>query len=61
MAPTLKNIKILFLAFLLIKLFVLIISLARELLFTEEKMMLTDLLRQFLKSMIVVKNDKKAF
>ena len=41
--------------------FVLIISLARELLFTEEKMMLTDLLRQFLKSMIVVKNDKKAF
>ena len=50
-----KNLKIIFLAVLLIKLFVLIINLARAFLFTEEEMMLTDLLKQFLKSMIIVK------
>ena len=36
MAHTLKNIKMIFLVVLHIKLFVLIINLARELLFTEE-------------------------
>ena len=56
MAHTLKNIKMIFLVVLHIKLFVLIINLARELLFTEEKMLFTDLLKQFLKSMIIVKH-----
>ena len=37
------------------KLFVLIINLVGELFFTEEKMLLTDLLKQFLKSKIIVK------
>ena len=60
MAHTLKNIKIIFLAVLPIKLHVLIINLARKLFFAEEKMLFTDLLKQFLKSMIIVKNDKKA-
>ena len=44
-----------FLAVFFIKLFVLIINLVRELFFTEEKMLLTDLLKQFLKSKIIVK------
>ena len=50
MAHTQKNIKIIFLAALLPKLFVLIINLARELFFTEEKMLLPDLLTPFFKS-----------
>ena len=49
-----KNIRITFLAVLLIKLFVLIRNLARDLFFTEEKMLLTNLLIKFLKSMIIV-------
>ena len=49
-----KNIRTTFLAVLLIKLFVLIINLTKELFFTEEKMLLTNLLIQFLKSMIIV-------
>ena len=56
-----KSVKYIFLAVLLIKLHVLIINLARKLFFTEEKMLLTDLLKQFLKSMIIVKTDKKSF
>ena len=51
----LKNIKIMFLAVLLIKLFVLIIDSVKKFFFTEEKMLLTNLLKQFLKSMIIVK------
>ena len=54
MAHTRKNINITFLAVLLIKLHVLIINLARKLLFTEEKMLFTNLLMQLLKSMIIV-------
>ena len=50
-----NNIKTTFLAVLLIKIFVLIINSARELLFTEEKMLVADLFKQFLKSMIIVK------
>ena len=50
-----KNIKITFLVVLLRKLHVFIINIARKLLFTEEKMLLTDLLKQFLKIMIIVK------
>ena len=55
MAHTQKNIKITFLAVLLTKLRVLIISLVKKLFFTEEKMLFTNLLKQFLKSMIIVK------
>ena len=62
MAHKQKNIKTTFLVVLLIKLFVLIIDLVKEVFFTEEKMLFTDLLKQFLMSMIIVKkNDKKAF
>ena len=57
-----ENIKIIFLAVLLTKIFVSIINLARTLLFTEEKMLFIGLLKQLLKSIIIVKkNDKKAF
>ena len=56
-----KSIKNTVLAVLLIKLFVLIINLARQLFFTEEKMLLTDLLKQFLKSIIIVKIIKNHF
>ena len=55
MAHTQKSIKITFLAVFLTKLFVVIIDLAKKLFFTEEKMLLRDLLKQFLKSMIIVK------
>ena len=62
MSHTQKNIKITFLAVLLIRLFVLIINLAKKLFFTEEKMLFTNLLKQLLKSMTTVKKiDKKAF
>ena len=62
MAHKQKNIKIIFLAVLVTKLFVLIINLARELFFTKQKMLFADLLKQFLESMITVKkNDKKVF
>ena len=50
MPHKLKNIKITFLAVLLIKLFVLIINSVKMLFFIEEKMLLTNLLKQFLKS-----------
>ena len=61
MAHTQKSIKITFLAVFLTKLFVLIIDLAKKLFFTEEKMLLRDLLKQFLKSMVIIKkSDKKS-
>ena len=49
----LKNIKHTFLAVLLINLFVLIINLASQFFFIEEKMRLINSLKQFLKSMII--------
>ena len=59
----LKNIKIIFFAVLLTKLFVLMIDLASQLFFTEEKMQSINLLKQFLKSMIIAKKKtiKKHF
>ena len=56
MALTQKNIKHIFLAVSLTKLFVLIINLVKMLLFTEEKMPLTSLLKQFLKNLKILKN-----
>ena len=50
-----KNIKITFLVVLLTRLFVLMIDLVSRLLFTEVKMLLINLLKQFLKSMNTVK------
>ena len=50
-----KNIKIMFLVVLLTKLFVLMIDLVSQLLFLEVKMLLTNLLKQFLKSMSTAK------
>ena len=52
---TLKNITHIFLAVLLTKLFALMINLAKMLCFTEEKMQSIDLLKQFLKNMIIAK------
>ena len=49
MLHILTNIKHLFLAALLIKVFVLMINLASQLFFTEEKMQSMNLLKQFLK------------
>ena len=53
---TQKNIKIIFLVISLIKLFVLLTNSVEKLPFTEEKRLLTDLLMEFLKSLIIVKN-----
>ena len=50
-----KNIKIIFLVVLLIKLFVLMIDLLSELLIIEVKMELMNLLKQFLKSIDIAK------
>ena len=50
-----KNITITFLAVLLIKSFVLMIGLLRELLFIEVKMLLMNLLKQFLRSINIAK------
>ena len=62
MAYTQKNINIIFLVVFLTKLFVLIMNLAKNLFFIEEKMLFIDSLNQFLKSVITVKkNDKKDF
>ena len=55
MAHIQKNIKDILLAVLLIKLFVLIIDLAKKLFFTEEKVLFIGSLKQFLMSMIIVK------
>ena len=51
----LKNIKIIFFAVLLTTLFVLMINLAKYLFFAEEKTQLINLLKQFIKTMIVAK------
>ena len=51
-----KNIMIMFLVVLLTKLFVLMINLVNQLLFIEVKMMFMNLLKQFLKSISIVKN-----
>ena len=51
---TQKNIKTIFLAVLLIKLFVLIINSVNELFCTEEKMLFINLLGQFLTSITIV-------
>ena len=50
-----KNIKITFLVVLLKNLFVLMVNLAYQLFFTEVKILLINLLKQFLKSMNTVK------
>ena len=50
-----KEIKITFLVVLLTKLFVLMINLVSQLLFLEVKMLLMNLLKQFLRSMNTVK------
>ena len=51
----LKNIKHIFIAVLLTKLYVLMINLAFQLFFANEKMQLINLLKQFLKYMIIVR------
>ena len=53
-----KKIKIIFLAVLLTKLFVLMINLASQLSFTEEKMQSINLLKQFLEYDYCKKNKK---
>ena len=50
-----KKIKIIFLAVLLIKVLVLMINLVNHLFFTEEEMQPINSLKQFLKSIIIVK------
>ena len=55
MLHKLKNIKIIFLSVLLIKLYVLMIDLVNQLFFIEEKMQPGNLLKQFLKNMIIAK------
>ena len=50
-----KNIRSMYVAVLLIKLFVLMINLASQLFFTGEKMCFIKLLKQFLKSKIIAK------
>ena len=52
---TQENIKITFLAVLLLELFVLTINVVKKLFFTEERMLLTNLLNQFLVSTIIVR------
>ena len=52
---TQKNIKITFLVVLLTKLFALIMDLVSQLLFLEVKMLLMNLLKQFLRSMSTAK------
>ena len=58
---TQKNIKTTFLLVLLIKLFVLMIGLANEMLFIEVKMLLMNLLRQFLRSINITKSNEQKF
>ena len=56
---TQKNINVTFLVVILIKLFVLIIDLVNRLSFIEVKMLLINLLEQFLKSISTVKKYEK--
>ena len=58
---TQKNINVTFLVVILIKLFVLIIDLVNRLSFIEVKMLLIDLLEQFLRSIKTVKKYEKTF
>ena len=55
----LKNINHIFLSALLTKLYVLMIDLASQLFFTEEKMQSINLLKQFLNSVIIEKKKKE--
>ena len=50
-----RNIMIMFLVVMLLKLFALIIDLVNQLLFTEVKMLLMNLLKQFMKNISIVK------
>ena len=52
---TLKNIKIIFLVVLLVKLFVLIIKSVKKMCFLGERMQFIDSLKQFMKSIIILK------
>ena len=52
-----KNIKTIFLAVLLTKLFVLIIDLLSQLLFIEVKMLLMHLLKQFLRNITIAEKQ----
>ena len=56
-----KSIKIIFLVVLLINLFVLMINLVNRLLFSEVKMLLMNLLKQFLRSINIAKNNNETF
>ena len=56
---TQKNNKITFLAVFLTSLFVLIVNLVNQLLYIEVKILLINLLKQFLKSMNTVEKQKK--
>ena len=58
---TQKNVNVTFLVVILIKMFVLIIDLVNRLSFIEVKMLLIDLLEQFLKSIKTVKKYEKIF
>ena len=50
-----------FLVVMLTKLFVLMIALVNQLLFLEVKMLLMNLLKQFLKNISTVKNNEEKF
>ena len=52
-----KNVKIIFLGVLLMKLYTFMINLANQLFLTKEKMQSINLLKQFLKSMIISKKQ----
>ena len=54
-----RNIMIMFLVVMLLKLFALIIDLVNQLLFTEVKMLHMNLLKQFLKNISIVKKVSK--
>ena len=57
----LKNIKTIFLAVLLTKSYVLMINIANQLFFIEEKMQSINLLKQFWKIRFLQKSDEKTF
>ena len=59
--PYTKNIIIIFLVVMLITLSVLMIDLVSRLSFIEAKMLLMNLLKQFLKSISIVNNEKNIF
>ena len=57
---TQKTIMSMFLVVMLIKLFVLMIDLVSQLLFIEVKMLLMNLLKQYLKNVSIVKNNERS-